>query len=153
MHISIIAIGRMQRGPEQALVDEYQKRLPWKTNIIEIDMKKPAGTAAERKKREAERLLAAVPDGAALVVLDENGKNFKSREFAGKIDNWQMAGYSHIAFVIGGADGLDSSVLSRADLKIALGSLTWPHMMVRVMLSEQIYRAWSIITGHPYHRD
>ncbi|MCK0068300.1 23S rRNA (pseudouridine(1915)-N(3))-methyltransferase RlmH [Kordiimonas sp. 5E331] len=153
MHISIIAIGRMQRGPEQALVDEYQKRLPWKTNIIEIDMKKPAGTAAERKKREAERLLAAVPDGAALVVLDENGKNFKSREFAGKIDNWQMAGYSHIAFVIGGADGLDSSVLNRADLKIALGSLTWPHMMVRVMLSEQIYRAWSIITGHPYHRD
>ncbi|WP_370650565.1 23S rRNA (pseudouridine(1915)-N(3))-methyltransferase RlmH [Kordiimonas sp. SCSIO 12603] len=151
--MSIIAIGRMQRGPEQALVDEYQKRLPWKTNIIEIDMKKPAGTAAERKKREAERLLAAVPDGAALVVLDENGKNFKSREFAGKIDNWQMAGYSHIAFVIGGADGLDSSVLSRADLKIALGSLTWPHMMVRVMLSEQIYRAWSIITGHPYHRD
>ncbi|WP_343264830.1 23S rRNA (pseudouridine(1915)-N(3))-methyltransferase RlmH [Kordiimonas laminariae] len=151
--MSIIAIGRMQRGPEQALVDEYQKRLPWKTNIIEIDMKKPAGTAAERKKREAERLLAAVPDGAALVVLDENGKNFKSREFAGKIDNWQMAGYSHIAFVIGGADGLDSSVLNRADLKIALGSLTWPHMMVRVMLSEQIYRAWSIITGHPYHRD
>ena len=94
----------MQRGPEQALVDEYQKRLPWKTNIIEIDMKKPAGTAAERKKREAERLLAAVPDGAALVVLDENGKNFKSREFAGKIDNWQMAGYSHVAFVIGAND-------------------------------------------------
>ncbi len=153
MHISIIAIGRMQRGPAQALVDEYLKRLPWKTSITEIDMKKPAGTAAERKKREAERLLAAVPDGAALVVLDENGKALKSREFAGKIDNWQMAGYSNIAFIIGGADGLDSSVLSRADMKIAFGSLTWPHMMVRVMLSEQIYRAWSIITGHPYHRD
>ncbi len=143
----------MQRGPAQALVDEYLKRLPWKTSITEIDMKKPAGTAAERKKREAERLLAAVPDGAALVVLDENGKALKSREFAGKIDNWQMAGYSNIAFIIGGADGLDSSVLSRADMKIAFGSLTWPHMMVRVMLSEQIYRAWSIITGHPYHRD
>ncbi len=153
MHATIIAIGKMQRGPEQALVDKYIKRLPWKTSIHEIEIKKVANTAEERKKREAERLLAAVPQGAALVVLDENGKALKSRAFADQIDMWQMAGYSHIAFIIGGADGLDKSVLNRADLKIAFGSLTWPHMMVRAMLTEQIYRAWSILTGHPYHRD
>lgn len=153
MHISIIAIGRMQRGPEQSLVDEYLKRLPWKKDVIEIDIKKPAATAPERKTKEAERLLAAVPDGAALVVLDENGKALKSRAFAKKIDHWQMAGYSQIAFIIGGADGLHESVLAKADLKLAFGTLTWPHMMVRAMIAEQIYRAWSINTGHPYHRD
>lgn len=153
MHISIIAIGRMQRGPEQALVDEYLKRLPWKKDVIEIEIKKPAATAPERKAKEAERLLAAVPNGAALVVLDENGKALKSRRFAGKIDEWQMTGYSNIAFIIGGADGLHESVLAKADLKLAFGTLTWPHMMVRAMIAEQVYRAWSINTGHPYHRD
>lgn len=153
LHISIIAIGRMQRGPEQTLVDEYLKRLPWKKDVIEIDMKKPAASASERKAKEAEKLLAAVPNGAAIVALDENGKTLKSRDFAGKIDHWQMAGYNHIAFIIGGADGLDSSLLSKADLKLAFGTLTWPHMMARVMLAEQIYRAWSINNGHPYHRD
>ena len=153
LQLSILAVGRMQRGPEQALVDEYLKRLPWKTSIIEIDMKKVAATSAERKAREAEKLLAAVPAGAALVTLDENGKALTSRGFAGKIDDWQMAGYKNLAFIIGGADGLDASILAKADLKLAFGTLTWPHMMVRLMLTEQIYRAWSINSGHPYHRD
>ena len=153
MQVSIIAIGRMQRGPEQTLVDEYLKRLPWKSKIVEIDTKKSAATSVERKAREAEKLLAAVPQGAAIIALDENGKALKSRAFAGKVDEWQMAGYSNLAFIIGGADGLDASVLAKADLKLAFGTLTWPHMMVRVMLAEQIYRAWSINTGHPYHRD
>ena len=153
MHISIIAVGRMQRGPEHTLMDDYLRRLPWKTSITEIDIKKQAANAEERKAREAERLLAAVPDGAALVVLDEHGKALTSRQLAGKIDDWQSTGYSHIAFMIGGADGLHSSVLNRADLKLAFGALTWPHMMVRAMISEQIYRAWSINAGHPYHRD
>jgi 23S rRNA (pseudouridine1915-N3)-methyltransferase len=143
----------MQRGPEQALMDEYLKRLPWKSQIIEIDIKKAAATSAERKAREAEKLLAAIPDGAAVVALDENGKALKSRQFAGKIDDWQMAGYSNLAFIIGGADGLDAGLLAKADLKLAFGTLTWPHMLVRVLLAEQIYRAWSITTGHPYHRD
>lgn len=153
VQVSIIAIGRMQRGPEQELVNEYLKRLPWKADITEIDIKKAAASSTERKAREAERLLAAVPAGAAIVALDENGKALKSRGFAGKIDEWQMAGYSNLAFIIGGADGLDATVLAKADLKLAFGTLTWPHMMVRVMLAEQIYRAWSINTGHPYHRD
>ncbi len=153
MHISIIAVGRMQRGPEQMLMDDYLRRLPWKTSVTEIDIKKQAANAEERKAREAERLLAAVPDGAALVVLDEHGKALTSRSLASKVDDWQSAGYSHIAFMIGGADGLHNSVLARADLKLAFGALTWPHMMVRAMISEQIYRAWSINAGHPYHRD
>ncbi|MFC4349298.1 23S rRNA (pseudouridine(1915)-N(3))-methyltransferase RlmH [Kordiimonas lipolytica] len=153
MLISIIAVGRMQRGPEMDLVTQYLGRLPWKADITEIDIKKQAANAAERKAREAERILAAVPIGAALVALDEHGKALKSRQFAGKIDEWQATGISHVAFVIGGADGLDRSVLQKADLKLAFGTLTWPHMMVRAMLAEQIYRAWSINAGHPYHRD
>lgn len=153
MQVSIIAIGKMQRGPEQTLVDTYLKRLPWKSHIVEIDMKKSAATSAERKAKEAERLLAAVPPGAMIVVLDENGKALKSRALAEKIDDWQMTGVNHLAFLIGGADGHDASVLAKADLKLAFGTLTWPHMMVRVMLAEQIYRVWSINTGHPYHRD
>ena len=153
MHISIIAVGRMQRGPEQTLVDDYLKRLPWKNSVTEIEIKKQSANAEERKAREAERLLAAVPDGAALVILDEGGKALTSRAFAGKLADWQSTGFSHIAFIIGGADGLHSSVLEKAHLKLAFGSLTWPHMMVRVLLAEQIYRAWSINAGHPYHRD
>lgn len=153
MLISIIAVGRMQRGPEQELVDQYLGRLPWKSNIIEIDIKKRAANAAERKAREAERILAAVPDGAALIALDERGKALSSRLLAAKVDDWQMTGVSHMSFVIGGADGLDESVRARADLKLAFGALTWPHMMVRAMAAEQIYRVWSINAGHPYHRD
>ncbi len=153
MQISIIAIGCMQRSPEQELVDKYLTRLPWKKNITEIDIKKPAKTARERKAKEAERLLAAVPAGAALIALDENGRGLSSRSFAAKIEEWQMAGFGDVTFVIGGADGLDHSVLDKAHLTLALGQLTWPHMMVRAMLAEQIYRAWSINTGHPYHRD
>lgn len=153
MLISIIAVGRMQRGPEQELVDQYLGRLPWKTAVHEIDIKKQAANVAERKAREAERILAAVPPGAAVVALDERGKALKSREFAKKIDDWQVAGFNSLAFVIGGADGLDQSIQAKADLKLAFGTLTWPHMMVRAMLAEQIYRAWSIGAGHPYHRD
>lgn len=153
MQLSIIAIGRMQRGPEQELVDEYLRRLPWKSAIIEIDIKKQAANADERKAREAERLLAAIPDGAAVIVLDERGKTLNSRAFAKQIDDWQSTGFNNLAIVIGGADGLDASVYKRADLKLAFGALTWPHMLVRAMLAEQIYRAWSINAGHPYHRD
>lgn len=153
MLISIIAVGRMQRGPEQELVDQYLGRLPWKSAVHEIDIKKQAANAAERKAREAERILAVIPPGAATIALDERGKALNSREFAKKIDDWQVAGFNSLAFIIGGADGLDASVHAKVDLKLAFGTLTWPHMMVRAMLAEQIYRAWSIGAGHPYHRD
>ena len=143
----------MQRGPEYDLVHQYLGRLPWKYDVVEIEIKKQSAQVTERKSREAERLRAAIPNGAAVVVLDENGRALKSRELAQKVDNWQSEGISSIAFIIGGADGLDASLIARADLKLAFGSLTWPHMMVRAMLAEQIYRVWSINAGHPYHRD
>lgn len=153
MHISIIAIGRMQRGPEQTLMTEYLGRLPWKYSVTELEIKKQSANSAERKAREAEKLLAAIPTGAVVVALDEGGKALTSRAFAAKIDDWQSTGIRDIVFIIGGADGLDPSVTGKAQLKLAFGSLTWPHMLVRVMLAEQIYRAWSINAGHPYHRD
>lgn len=143
----------MQRGPEYDLVHQYLGRLPWKYDIVEIELKKQSAQASERKMREAERLSAAIPDGAAVVILDENGRALKSRELAQKVDDWQLTGISNLAFIIGGADGLDKNLINRADLKLAFGSLTWPHMMVRAMLAEQIYRVWSINAGHPYHRD
>lgn len=153
MHISIIAVGRMQRGPEQELMDQYLGRLPWKYSVTEIDLKKQSAQAVERKAREAERIQASIPAGATVIALDETGRSLKSRDLAKKIDDWQSFGASNIAFLIGGADGLDPSLLALADLKLAFGTLTWPHMMVRAMLAEQIYRIWSINAGHPYHRD
>lgn len=153
MHISIIAVGRMQRGPEHTLVTGYLKRLPWKHTLTEIEIKKQSPNASERKTREAAKLLAAIPPGAAIVALDEGGKALTSRALAQKVDEWQSTGFSQLAFIIGGADGLDQTVLNKAHLKLAFGSLTWPHLMVRAMLSEQIYRIWSINAGHPYHRD
>ncbi len=153
MHVSIIAISRMGRGPEKDLMDEYIRRCPWKVTVTEIDMKKPAASADERKAREAEKLLAAVPSGSAIIALDEHGKALSSRKLAKKIDDLAVAGFNSIAFIIGGADGLHSSVTDKATLKLAFGALTWPHMLVRVMLAEQIYRVWSIHTGHPNHRD
>lgn len=153
MHISIIAIGRMQRGPEHSLMTEYLGRLPWKHSVTEIEIKKQSANTTERKAREAEKLLAAVPVGAMVVALDEGGRGLTSRAFAAKIEDWQSTGIRDIAFIIGGADGLDTSILAKAQLKLAFGSLTWPHMLVRAMLAEQIYRAWSINAGHPYHRD
>ncbi|WP_308911747.1 23S rRNA (pseudouridine(1915)-N(3))-methyltransferase RlmH [Pseudokordiimonas caeni] len=153
MFITLIAVGRMQRGPEQDLVSTYQKRLPWRLDIHEIDIKKPAQSADERKAREAERILAAVPDGAVVIALDERGKHLSSRDLAKKFDGWSGQGFNSLAVIIGGADGLDESVRQRADLTLALGTLTWPHMLVRAMIAEQLYRVWSITAGHPYHRD
>ena len=153
MQISIIAVGRMQRGPELDLMQQYLGRLPWKHSVTEIDIRKQAANAAERKAREAEKLAAAIPAGATVIALDERGKALTSRALAAKIDDWQATGANQLAFLIGGADGLDASLAARADLKLAFGILTWPHMLVRAMLAEQIYRAWSINAGHPYHRD
>jgi len=153
VQISIIAVGRMGRGPESELMQTYLKRLPWKSRVVEVDIKKQAANSAERKAREAEKLLGAVPDGAVIIALDEGGKALTSRQFAGHIDAWSGEGVQHIAFIIGGADGLDETVRRKAMLKLAFGSLTWPHMLVRVLLAEQVYRAWSITSGHPYHRD
>ncbi|RMB07892.1 23S rRNA (pseudouridine1915-N3)-methyltransferase [Eilatimonas milleporae] len=153
MRITIIAVGRLGAGPEKTLLDSYVKRLRWPVTVQEIDIRKPHLDAGQRKKLEGERILAAVPAGAAVLALDERGKQMTSPAFAKKIDGWALAGFNGLACIIGGADGLSDAVRDRADLTLALGALTWPHMLVRAMLAEQLYRAWSITAGHPYHRD
>lgn len=153
MRITIIALGKAGRGPEQQMIDDYLRRLPWDASVKEFEIKKPARTADLRKEQEAEKIISAIPTGASVIVLDERGKHLSSRQLAEKIDNWQTMGSSNLAIIIGGADGLSDAITKRADLLLAFGSLTWPHMLVRVMLSEQIYRVWSILHGHPYHRD
>jgi 23S rRNA (pseudouridine1915-N3)-methyltransferase len=109
--------------------------------------------ATELKQREGELILAAVPAGARLVALDERGEAWTSREFALRLAAWRDAGTAAIAFAIGGADGLSEPVLARADAVMSLGRMTWPHLLVRALLLEQLYRAQQILAGHPYHRD
>lgn len=151
MKISVIAVGRAGSGPEAKKISEYVKRLPWSVDIVEVEEKRPL-PAPERMKSEGEKLLAAVPKGAFTVALDKGGKTYDSPGFSAALEKWFGAGGSHIAFLIGGADGLSKEVLETANTKLSFGAMTWPHMLARVMLMEQIYRAWAIRERHPYHK-
>jgi 23S rRNA (pseudouridine1915-N3)-methyltransferase len=148
MRIVIAAIGRSRKGPEQQILDTYVKRLPWTVTVR--DFTEPGG--ADRQTREGERLLKAVPPGATVVALDERGETLDSVGFAERLKRWRDAGVGDVAFLIGGADGHGPAVLDRADMRLSLGPMTWPHLMVRGMLAEQLYRASTILAGHPYHR-
>ncbi len=158
MRITVAAIGRLKAGPERELFDRYLgrahdagKRLALTFDERELAESR-AGDAATRKDQEAAALSAALPAGTVIAVLDEKGTALDSRAFAGRIGAWRDAGREHIAFVLGGADGLGSAILGRAELRLAFGKLTWPHQFARVMLAEQLYRAVTILSGHPYHR-
>lgn len=151
MRIHILAIGRLRNGPVRDLVDDYLRRLDWPVTIREFDSKK-SGNAKLVQQDENTLLADAIPDNARLIVLDERGRDLSSRQFAGKIEAWQHDGVGDIACIIGGADGLLPELRKRADLCICFGKQTWPHMMVRAMLVEQLYRARQILAGHPYHR-
>ena len=150
MKLHIIAVGRWRECPERALWQEYTKRLGWECSLKEVEVKQTL-PADKLKIKEAELLLAAVPEGAAIIALDEYGKQLTSPQFAEMIQTFQLNGRD-IAFLIGGASGHGEAVLKKAERKLSLGAMTWPHMMVRAMLSEQIYRAHAILSGHPYHR-
>jgi 23S rRNA (pseudouridine1915-N3)-methyltransferase len=159
MKFRILAVGRMKSGPEQALYAHYAARVKPAIALQEVEEKRPI-TGPELKAREAELLLAALDEARhdkggkrAVVVLDERGKTLTSRDFAGRLRKFEDDGAGEIAFLIGGADGHGQAVLDRADLKLSLGAMTWPHLMVRAMLAEQLYRAQAILAGHPYHRD
>lgn len=146
MKVYILAIGKCRRNsPEYALIAEYVKRSGWEIVIKEKDN----ATQTE----EAEFLLSHIPNGAKVVVLDECGENIKSTELAKKVENWMLSGCSEICFLIGGADGHLPQTRSRADLLLSFGRLTMPHMLIRAVLAEQIYRIQTIIAGHPYHRE
>lgn len=146
----LIAVGKNKDSHLQKLIDDYVKRLPWKLTITEIPA--PNVSDAERKMREADLIRAAIPAKAVTIYLDERGKNMGSVEFANKLNHFFLNGHSTIAVIIGGADGLDESLRREADLCLSFGALTWPHMMVRLMCVEQLYRASTILSGHPYHR-
>lgn len=154
MRIDLIAVGRMRGTAEAGLVGEYLDRfgrsgrglgLP-AVNLVEVEDRKGGGMAAEARLIER-----ALPPASCLVILDERGQMLASPEFARHLSGWRDTGRD-VAFVIGGADGIDPALRAKADLAISFGKMVWPHMLVRVMLSEQIYRAATILAGSPYHR-
>ena len=149
MLIHLLAVGRLRDGPEAALFARYNARLQPALAVTEIA--EGRGAPAEAKRREAAALLAAVPPHGFVVVLDLAGDAPDSEQLARRLEQWLALGRP-LCFVIGGAEGLDASVLTRADHVLSLGKLTWPHLLVRVMLAEQLYRARAISAGHPYHR-
>ena len=146
MKITIAAIGKCRKNsPEATLIAKYVKRSGWEIVIKEKDNSTP--------EEEAKFLLGAVPHNAKVVVLDERGQTPKSTELAQKLENWMLDGCSEICFLIGGADGHLPTTRTAADLVLSFGRLTLPHMLMRVVLCEQIYRVQTILAGHPYHRD
>ena len=151
MEIVVAAVGRARAGPESDLFAHYACRLKWPFSLREVEEKRPL-PVPDRVSREAALLLALVPAGAVVVVLDERGGALSSAAFAARLGGWHDQGVPAVAFLIGGADGHDGAVRARADLLLAFGSMTWPHLLARAMLVEQIYRAQSILEGHPYHR-
>ncbi len=152
MRLSVVAVGRAQDEAIATLWTRYAERLKPPPSLRLVEDKR-RGAAAELKQREARLLLDALPDDALVVALDARGKALDSPGLARQLARWRDQGTREVAFVIGGADGLDDSVLTRARLVLSLGPLTWPHQLVRVMLAEQLYRAHTINTGHPYHRE
>ncbi len=154
MRVTICAVGRLRAGPERALCDDYLLRFDrtgrplglGPAQLIEVEDKRGGGRTAEA------RLLArAVPDGAVTCALDERGVQADSPTFASWLADWRDEGRA-LALMIGGADGLDPDLVAGADRVLSLGPMVWPHMLVRVMLVEQLYRAATILSGGPYHR-
>jgi 23S rRNA (pseudouridine1915-N3)-methyltransferase len=159
MRLLIAAVGRLKAGPERELLARYLERANASgkslslspVDVIEIP-ESHAQTAAKRKSDEAKALLAALPESAKIIALDERGKSVSSDDFAKRLARLRDDGAHGVAFMIGGADGLDETVRKKAELSIAFGSMTFPHQIVRILLTEQIYRAMTILSGHPYHR-
>lgn len=155
MRLFILAVGHKMPGWIETAFAEYAKRMPPELRIelkeIKPEQRSNSRTAETVMAAEAQRIEAALPRGCRLVCLDERGLDLTTMRLAQSLTGWQQDGRD-VAFVIGGADGLDPTLKSRADTLIRLSSLTLPHGMVRVLLAEQLYRAWSINANHPYHR-
>ncbi len=155
MRLHVCAVGRLRAGPERDLTDDYYTRFDrtgrplglGPVTEIEVEDKKSLGMAAE-----AVLLERAIPTGALIATLDERGRVLSSPEFADQLAKWRDGGRQDVAFVIGGADGIDPALRGKAEFSLSFGRMVWPHMLVRVMLAEQIYRAATILGGGPYHR-
>lgn len=151
MNITLAAVGRSRPSPERTLFDHYRQRLSWHFDLREVEEKRPL-PVAERIAREAGLLRACLPKNAVMVALDERGKQMGSVAFADYLGGLRDLGRHDIAFVIGGADGHADAIRGSAELLLSLGTMTWPHMLVRGLLAEQLFRAEAILSGHPYHR-
>jgi 23S rRNA (pseudouridine1915-N3)-methyltransferase len=155
MRIHLCVVGRLRSGPERTLIDDYLTRFDrtgralglGPCQVHEVEDRKGGGMAAE-----ATLLRKALPKGALLCIMDERGKVMSSPDFANKLAGWRDGGRQDLAIVIGGADGIDPSLRAEADFALSFGAMVWPHMLVRVMITEQLYRAASILAGSPYHR-
>jgi 23S rRNA (pseudouridine1915-N3)-methyltransferase len=155
MRVQIVAVGRLRSGPERVLVDDYLTRFDrggralglGPARVIEVEDRKGGGMVAE-----AQLLEKAIPAGALVCIMDERGQDMTSPDFANRLAAWRDEGRGDVSFVIGGADGIDPALRARADFALSFGKMVWPHMLVRVMLAEQLYRAATILAGGPYHR-
>jgi 23S rRNA (pseudouridine1915-N3)-methyltransferase len=159
MRLIVIAIGRLKQGPERELAERYRERfddlgrnLGFRGVTIHEIPESRAQDAAARMAEEAAAISAAIPAKSVLVTLDERGNNIDSPAFARHLGRWRDEAVANTIFVIGGADGLSPDLQRKAKLRLAFGATTWPHQMVRIMLLEQLYRAATILAGHPYHR-
>ena len=156
MRLTICAVGRLKSGPEKDLIDDYLTRAERSgralglgpVDVSQVEAKRGGGMAAE-----SELLSKSIPKGAKLIALDERGKILSSPRFANKLADWRDTGVQNTAFLIGGADGLDPGLRATADPLLGFGKMVWPHMLIRAMLAEQIYRAVTILAGSPYHRN
>jgi 23S rRNA (pseudouridine1915-N3)-methyltransferase len=154
MRIAIVAVGTRQPAWAEAAVEDYLARFPsdFSVELKAVKAETRAGQAAGKlAAAEAQRLRAALPAGHLVVALDERGQDWSTAQFAAALGRWRDAG-EHLAFLIGGADGLDAGLKREARSLLRLSSMTLPHALARVLLAEQLYRAWSLLAGHPYHR-
>lgn len=159
MRLSVLAIGRLKAGPERELVERYAARASALTRPLGFGAldtfefpESRSQSLAIRRQDEASLLLAKKPSGR-LVVFDEKGRSLDSQAFARMLAQWRDQGEPATSFVIGGPDGLDERVRTQADLVLSFGALTLPHQIVRILVFEQIYRAMTLLAGHPYHRE
>jgi len=151
LRITVAAVGRDRASSTRDLFDAYCRRATWPIRLVEIAPRQGA-TRERRLADEGGRLLRLLPGGALRVALDERGRQLDSISFARLLGDWRAAGHTELGFLIGGPDGLAPGLLEPAAAVLALGTMTWPHRLVRVMLAEQLYRAETILMGHPYHR-
>ena len=159
MRISLFAVGRLKSGPEKELASRYLDRFAKAGPAVGLESARrteraesTASTAHTRKKQHAAALEKALPEGSLLLLLDERGKSLTSEAFAETVSRFRDSGKRDLMIAIGGADGLDPALHSRADAVLNLGTMTWPHQLVRILISEQLYRTVTILSGHPYHR-
>jgi 23S rRNA (pseudouridine1915-N3)-methyltransferase len=159
MRVVVAAVGRLKQGPERELAERYRKRAEQAgrsaglsaVDVIEIKESR-AADAARRMVEESIAIANVIPEHAVTVILDARGESISSAAFAGRLQEWRQQNKPAVVFIIGAADGLAPGLREKASLAIAFGTATWPHQLVRVMLLEQLYRAVTILSGHPYHR-